>query len=189
LKLTIRRDGKTIELSAKPKVIEQTDIFGNVHQIGRLGINSSAPGEIVHYGPLKATAVAVQQTYQRTADMLKSIWQIITGVRSSDEIGGVVRIAKMSGDVAGRGFLDLVDFATLLSINLGLLNLFPVPLLDGGRLLFYGFEVLRGRPLGRQAEEWGFRLGIALVFSLMLFATWNDLVSLKIVQMLKHIFA
>jgi regulator of sigma E protease len=189
LKLTILRDGKTIELSAKPKVIEQTDIFGNVHQIGRLGINSTGPGEIVHYGPLKAAEVAVGETYQRAAGMLKAIGQIITGVRSHEEIGGVLRIAKMSGDVAGRGILDLVDFATLLSINLGLLNLFPVPLLDGGRLLFYVFEVLRGRPLGRRAEEWGFRLGVALVFSLMLFATWNDLVSLKVVQLLKHIFA
>jgi regulator of sigma E protease len=189
LKLTILRDGMTFDLSAKPKVIEQTDIFGNIHQIGRLGINSSGPGEIVHYGPLKATQVAVDETYQRAAGMLKAIGQIITGVRSAEEIGGVVRIAKMSGDVAGRGLLDLVDFATLLSINLGLLNLFPVPLLDGGRLLFYAFEVLRGRPLGRRAEEWGFRLGIALVFSLMLFATWNDLVSLKVVQLLKHIFA
>ena len=101
----------------------------------------------------------------------------------------MLRIAKMSGDIASRSLIDVVDFAVLLSINLGLINLFPVPLLDGGRLLFYGAEALRGRPLGPRAEEWGLRLGLALVLSLMLFATWNDLVSLNVIQFLKHIFA
>jgi regulator of sigma E protease len=189
VKLTIERGGQVIEVTAKPKVIKQPDLFGNVHQIGLLGIRSAGGGTIVRYDPLTASKAAVVETYRRAAGMLKEIGQIVTGTRPADEVGGVLRIAKMSGDLAGRGVIDLVDFATLLSINLGLINLFPVPLLDGGRLLFYVFEMLRGRPLGQRAEEWGFRVGLALVLSLMLFATWNDLVSLKVVQYLRHVFA
>jgi len=180
LKVTIERNGATLDLQATPHVIEEADIFGTVHRIGRLGIESSGPGEIVHYDPATAASMAVAETYRRAADILKSLEQIVTGVRPPKEVGGILSIAKMSGDIAGRGLIDAIDFAMLLSINLGLLNLFPIPLLDGGRLLFYGFEAVRGRPLGPRAEEWGFRLGFALVLSLMLFATWNDLMRFKV---------
>jgi regulator of sigma E protease len=189
LRVKIERLGKTVELNAKPKVIEQVDVFGDTHRIGMLGIQASGRGEIVHYSPGAAAWMAVVETYRRSAGMLKAMGQIITGIRSSNEVGGVLRIAKMSGDIASRSLIDTVDFAVILSINLGLINLFPVPLLDGGRLLFYGAEALRGRPLGPRAEEWGLRLGLALVLSLMLFATWNDLVSLKVIQFLKNLFA
>ena len=189
LRLKVQRGGSTIELNATPKVVQQVDIFGDTHRIGLLGIQASGPGEIVRYDPATATWKAVVETYRRAAGMLKAIGQIITGIRPSNEVGGVLRIAKMSGDIASRSVIDVVDFAVILSINLGLINLFPVPLLDGGRLLFYGVEALRGRPLGPRAEEWGLRLGLALVLSLMLFATWNDLVSLKVIQFLKHVFA
>ena len=180
LKVTIQRNGATLDLQATPHVIEEADIFGTVHRIGRLGIESSGPGEIVHYDVATAGWMAVAETYRRAADILKSLEQIVTGVRPPKEVGGILSIAKMSGDIAGRGLIDAIDFAMLLSINLGLLNLFPIPLLDGGRLLFYGFEAVRGRPLGPRAEEWGFRLGFALVLSLMLFATWNDLMRFKV---------
>ena len=180
LKITVERGGTTLDLQAAPHIIEQPDIFGTVHRIGRLGVESSGPGEIVHYDPATASWMAVVETYRRAAGILKALDQIVTGVRPSKEVGGVLSIAKMSGDIAGRSLIDAVDFATLLSINLGLLNLFPIPLLDGGRLLFYAFEAVRGRPLGPKAEEWGFRLGFALVLSLMLFATWNDLVRFKV---------
>ena len=190
LHVRVERAGKTVELDAKPQIVEQVDIFGDKHRIGQLGIASaSTGGTIVHYDPATAVWMAVVETYQRSVGMLKAIGQIVEGVRPSNEVGGVLRIAKMSGDIASRSLIDVVDFAVLLSINLGLINLFPVPLLDGGRLLFYGAEALRGRPLGPRAEEWGLRLGLALVLSLMLFATWNDLVSLNVIQFLKHIFA
>jgi regulator of sigma E protease len=180
LTVTIQRNGATLNLQATPHVIEEADIFGTVHRIGRLGIESSGPGEIVHYDPATAGWMAVVETYRRAADILKSLEQIVTGVRPPKEVGGILSIAKMSGDIAGRGLIDAIDFAMLLSINLGLLNLFPIPLLDGGRLLFYAFEAVRGRPLGPRAEEWGFRVGFALVLSLMLFATWNDLMRFKV---------
>ena len=189
LHMKILRAGKPLDITATPKVVEQVDIFGDKHRIGLLGITSGKSGEIVHYDPATAVYMAVVETYRRTVGMLKAIGQIIEGIRPSNEVGGVLRIAKMSGDIFSRSVIDTIDFAVLLSINLGLINLFPVPLLDGGRLLFYGAEALRGRPLGPRAEEWGLRLGLALVLSLMLFATWNDLVSLKVIQFLKHIFA
>ena len=189
LHMKILRAGKPLDITATPKVVEQVDIFGDKHRIGLLGITSGKSGEIVHYDPATAVYMAVVETYRRTVGMLKAIGQIIEGIRPSNEVGGVLRIAKMSGDIFSRSVIDTIDFAVLLSINLGLINLFPVPLLDGGRLLFYGAEALRGRPLGPRAEEWGLRLGLALVLSLMLFATWNDLVSMKVIQFLKHIFA
>ena len=189
LHMKILRAGKPLDITATPKVVEQVDIFGDTHRIGLLGITSGKSGEIVHYDPATAVYMAVVTTYRRTVDMLKAIGQIIQGIRPSNEVGGVLRIAKMSGDIFSRSVIDTIDFAVLLSINLGLINLFPIPLLDGGRLLFYGAEALRGRPLGPRAEEWGLRLGLALVLSLMLFATWNDLVSMKVIQFLKHIFA
>jgi len=189
LHMKILRAGKPLDITATPKVVEQVDIFGDKHRIGLLGITSGKSGEIVHYDPATAVYMAVVETYRRTVDMLKAIGQIIQGIRPSNEVGGVLRIAKMSGDIFSRSVIDTIDFAVLLSINLGLINLFPIPLLDGGRLLFYGAEALRGRPLGPRAEEWGLRLGLALVLSLMLFATWNDLVSMKVIQFLKHIFA
>ncbi len=190
LHLKVERAGKPVELDATPQIVEQVDIFGDKHRIGQLGIQSTpSGGTIVRYGPATAVWMAVVETYQRSVGMLKAIGQIVEGIRPSNEVGGVLRIAKMSGDIASRSLIDVVDFAVLLSINLGLINLFPVPLLDGGRLLFYGAEALRGRPLGPRAEEWGLRVGLALVLSLMLFATWNDLVSLNVIQFLKHIFA
>jgi regulator of sigma E protease len=190
LHLKIERAGKAVELDATPQIVEQVDIFGDKHRIGQLGIQSTpSGGTIVRYDPATAVWMAVVETYQRSVGMLRAIGQIVEGIRPSNEVGGVLRIAKMSGDIASRSLIDVVDFAVLLSINLGLINLFPVPLLDGGRLLFYGAEALRGRPLGPRAEEWGLRLGLALVLSLMLFATWNDLVSLNVIQFLKHIFA
>jgi regulator of sigma E protease len=189
LKIEVERAGAMLDLQATPKIVEQADIFGTVHRIGRLGITSGGQGEVVHYDPATAAWMAVGVTYERAAGMLKALGQIVTGVRPSDEVGGVLRIAKMSGDIAQRSLIDTVDFAMILSINLGLLNLMPIPLLDGGRLLFYGFEAVRGRPLGPRAEEWGFRLGVALVLSLMVFATWNDLVQLKVFQYLKQLFA
>ena len=190
LHLKIERAGKTVELNATPQIVEQVDIFGDKHRIGQLGIQSTpSGGTIVRYDPATAVWMAVVETYRRSVGMLKAIGQIVEGIRPSNEVGGVLRIAKMSGDIASRSLVDVIDFAVLLSINLGLINLFPVPLLDGGRLLFYGAEALRGRPLGPRAEEWGLRVGLALVLSLMLFATWNDLVSLNVIQFLKHIFA
>ncbi len=183
LTMIVQRDGRDVSLAARPAVIEETDRFGNKIRLARLGIRGGGV-EFVRRGPGEAVWQAVAETYTQTAGTLKALGQMIGGQRSSDELGGPLRIAQMSGEVAQGGFGSLLAFLALLSINLGLINLFPVPLLDGGHLLFYGFEALRGRPLGPQAQEYGFRIGMVLVFSLMIFATWNDLVHLRVVQFL-----
>ncbi len=110
---------------------------------------------------------------------------MVIGARTADELGGPLRIAQMSGEVAQGGVVALLWFMAVLSINLGLINLFPIPVLDGGHLLFYAAEAIRGKPLGQRAQEYGFRLGLALVLTLMVFATWNDLVHLRVVEFLK----
>jgi regulator of sigma E protease len=183
LTMVVHRDGRDVSLAARPAVIEETDRLGNKIRLARLGIRGGGV-EFVRRGPGEAVWQAVAETYTQTAGTLKALGQMIGGYRSSDELGGPLRIAQMSGEVAQGGFGSLLAFLALLSINLGLINLFPVPLLDGGHLLFYGFEALRGRPLGPRAQEYGFRIGMVLVFSLMIFATWNDLVHLRVVQFL-----
>ena len=115
--------------------------------------------------------------------------QIITGARASEEIGGPLRIAEMSGRIAKDGVWALVWFTAIISISLGLMNLFPIPLLDGGHLLFYFFEVLTGRPLNEKAQEVGMYVGLTFIVSLMVFVTWNDLVRLEIISKIKTLFS
>jgi regulator of sigma E protease len=183
LDLSVRRDNTIVPLTVTPAVIEEVDRLGNRTRVARLGIKGSRV-EFVQRGPGEALWRSVGETYTQTAGTLRALGQMVTGHRSSDELGGPLRIAQMSGEVAQGGVGNLVAFMAVLSINLGLINLFPVPLLDGGHLLFYAFEYSRGRPLGARAQEYGFRIGMVLVFSLMIFATWNDLVHLRVVQFL-----
>jgi regulator of sigma E protease len=188
LQLGIDRAGQKLDFTLKPRIVEEEDTFGNKQRVGRLGIRSSGNGKVRKLGIGESIVEATHQVYQMTTGMLTGIGQMITGQRSADEVGGALRIAKMSGDMAEIGFASLVSLAVLLSVNLGLINLFPIPMLDGGHLMFYAAEALRGRPLGARAHEWGLRLGVAFVLSLMVFATWNDLVYLKVVDYIKSLF-
>lgn len=104
------------------------------------------------------------------------------------DLGGPLRIAQVSGDAAKSGFDNLIYLMAVLSVNLGLINLFPIPMLDGGHLVFYALEAIRGKPLSEKAQEYGFRLGLTLVLGLMVFATWNDLVQLKVFDFIKQLF-
>jgi regulator of sigma E protease len=164
------------------------DETGKTIRIPRLGIAAEAPQTKIKVGPVGATLAAGHEVYNQSVVMLTGLWQMITGARSSDDIGGVLRIAKMSGDVAQIGTVSLILFSVMLSINLGLINLFPVPMLDGGHLVYYAVEAVRGKPLGQKVQEFGLKVGLALVLSLMLFATWNDLVYLKVVDFVKSLF-
>ncbi len=152
------------------------------------GLGDSAKSVTKDLSIGESAVVAGSDIYRATVGTLKGLWQMITGLRSSEEIGGVLRIAKMSGDVAQIGLVSLIAFSAALSINLGLINLFPVPMLDGGHLVYYVVEAVRGKPLGERAQEFGLKVGLALVLSLMLFATWNDLVYLKVVDFVKSLF-
>jgi regulator of sigma E protease len=184
MSIVVSRDGQEQTLRVTPSQTELTDRFGNHYQIGLLGIARSGM-EYVKRDPATAIIQAGAETWNLSVSTLKAIWQIIIGTRATDELGGPLRIAQMSGEVAQGGVVAVLWFMAVLSINLGLINLFPVPVLDGGHLLFYAAEALRGKPLGQRAQEYGFRIGLALVLTLMVFATWNDLVHLRIVEFVK----
>ena len=182
--IVVRRNDQSVTLHVTPARTEMTDRFGNHHEIGLLGIGRSGV-EYIKRNPISAVAQAFGETWNLSTSTLQAMWQIVIGTRASDELGGPLRIAQMSGEVAEGGIVPLLWFMAVLSINLGLINLFPVPVLDGGHLLFYAAEAIRGRPLGQRAQEYGFRIGLALVLTLMVFATWNDLVHLRIVEFVK----
>jgi len=177
--IAVRRDAKTLTLQVTPARTEVTDRFGNRYEIGLLGIARSGM-EYIKRDPMTALYQAVGETWNLSASTLQAMWQMVKGTRTTDELGGPLRIAQMSGEVARGGIAPVLTFMALLSVSLGLINLFPVPILDGGHLLFYAAEAIRGRPLGQKAQEYGFRIGLALVLTLMVFTTWNDLVHIGI---------
>jgi len=177
--IAVKRDAKTLTLQVTPTRTEVTDRFGNHYEIGLLGIARSGM-EYIKRDPVTAIYQAVGETWNLSASTLQAMWQMVKGTRTTDELGGPLRIAQMSGEVARGGFAPILTFMALLSVSLGLINLFPVPILDGGHLLFYAAEAIRGRPLGQKAQEYGFRIGLALVLTLMVFTTWNDLVHIGI---------
>jgi regulator of sigma E protease len=172
--MVVRRDGHDVALTVTPVVTPFTDIFGSEHRIGRIGVVHVGESRYVRRGPVAALGQAVAETWNISAGMLAAVWQIIIQTRSSDELGGPLSIAHMSGIVAQGNPIDLIRFMAILSVNLGLINLFPIPVLDGGHLLFYSAEAIRGRPLGQRTQEYGFGLGLALVLMLMVFVTWKD---------------
>ncbi|GJD34702.1 RIP metalloprotease RseP [Methylobacterium aerolatum] len=180
LAFTVQRDDRDITINATPATIDERTPFGR-HRIGRLGIRSPAGSEakLVHYDLGDSLRLGVHETYFVVERTFSYLGKLITGRESADQLSGPIGIARVSGEVAKNGGVGgLVGLIALLSVSIGLLNLFPVPLLDGGHLLFYAFEVVRGRPLSERAQEVGFRIGLALVLMLMLFAAWNDILNL-----------
>jgi len=175
LEIAVLRDGREIQLQATPKRATVTNNFGDTQEVGRLGITRSG-ADFVRHDPLTAVWQATRETFSIINQTFTALGQIIRGERGTDELGGPIRIAQMSGQVAEIGVAAVIFFTAVLSVNLGLINLFPIPMLDGGHLLFYAIEAVRGRPLGERAQEYGFRIGLALVLTLMVFVTWNDLV-------------
>ncbi|HEV8390590.1 MAG TPA: RIP metalloprotease RseP [Dongiaceae bacterium] len=186
--IAFSRDGIVQTVHARPIVSVQKDPLGNEVRLGRLGIAAAGKADRIELGPLDAAKEGVKRVFEVSALMLKGVWQMITGVRPANELGGVLRIGYLSGEIAQIGLWSLIHFAAMLSVNLGLVNLFPIPLLDGGHLTYYGIEAARGKPLGERTQEWGFRIGIAFVLGLMLFATWNDLVFLDVIGKLRALF-
>jgi regulator of sigma E protease len=181
LAVTVERSGARVDLTATPALTEQTDRFGNVHRIGMLGIGRSATNaDIVtqRFTVPEAIWLGTQETWFVVERTVGYIGGVISGRESPDQLGGPIRVAQVSGQVATLGFLALVNLAAILSVSIGLINLFPIPMLDGGHLLYYAVEAVRGKPLSERAQEMGFRLGLALVILLMLFATWNDILHL-----------
>jgi regulator of sigma E protease len=178
LSLEIKRGDSNIVISATPNLREVKDNFGNTHRIGVLGItraNSPEDATNTKVDPITAVGLGVKETWFVIDRTLVYIGGVFTGREAADQIGGPIRIAQISGQVSTIGLAALIHLAAVLSVSIGLLNLFPVPLLDGGHLLYYAVEAIRGRPLSERAQEMGFRVGLALVLMLMIFATYNDI--------------
>ena len=181
LTFNVKRGESSLQLRGTPEQREVKDTFGNAHRQGILGITrATAPGDVVteRVDPATAVWLGVKETWFVVDRTLAYIGGVFTGREAADQVGGPLRIAQISGQVATIGLTALIHLAAVLSISIGLLNLFPVPLLDGGHLLFYAVEAIRGRPLSERAQEMGFRIGLGLVLMLMVFATYNDILHL-----------
>ena len=181
LKIVVDRGGAPVTLTATPQLRELKDNFGNAHRLGVLGISRSMhPGDIktIRYSPPAAIVEGAKETWFIVDRTLSYIGGVFSGREAADQLGGPIRIAQVSGEVATIGLVALMHLTAVLSVSIGLLNLFPIPLLDGGHLLFYGIEAARGRPLSERSQEIGFRIGLAIVVMLMIFATFNDILRL-----------
>jgi regulator of sigma E protease len=186
----VKRDGAEITLSATPLIREDKDVFGNSHQVRMLGIRHTAqPGDPKSSAPvgyLESLKIGVEQVWFIITSTFKFIGSLFAGTGSTGDLGGPLRIAELSGQAATLGFQYLLGLCAALSVSIGLLNLFPVPLLDGGHLLFYSVEAVRGRPLSPRAQEMGARVGLTLVLMLMVFVTFNDV--LRLAPLVKRAF-
>jgi regulator of sigma E protease len=177
LEFVVDRGGVKTTLRAVPVLTEQKSIFGT-QRVGLLGVERSiSPGDVrtKTVSPPAAIAMAVGETWDIVDRTFTYLFRLVAGRESADQLGGPLGIAMMSGEAAKIGFDFLLRLAAAISVSIGLLNLFPIPLLDGGHLLFYGIEAVRGRPLSDRAQELGFRIGLAIVLMLMVFATANDI--------------
>ncbi|MGE7908997.1 RIP metalloprotease RseP [Lysinibacillus xylanilyticus] len=165
--VTVDRNGQQVNLNMKVKEIEQ-----NGEKYGQIGVKYESPRE---FNPLKAVVYGAQETYNMTAKIFELLGMLITGKFTIDALSGPVGIYKATEQVAQYGFMNLMNWAAMLSINLGIMNLLPLPALDGGRLLFFGFEAVRGKPIDRQKEGLVHFVGIVLLMILMVVVTWNDI--------------
>jgi regulator of sigma E protease len=182
LSVVVKRDGNPVTLHATPNYQEIADRFGNKQHVGVLGITRNAtPSDVVteRFTVPQAAGAAVEETWFVVARTLSYLGGVVVGRESADQLGGPIRVAEVSAQVATIGFVALVNLAAILSISIGLINLFPVPMLDGGHLFFFALEAIRGRPLSDRAQDIGFRIGFVAVVMLMIFATWNDIIHLS----------
>jgi regulator of sigma E protease len=181
--IRIQRGGDVQEVRATLGVVEETDRFGRHFRIGRLGITN--PGRrLEEVSAAELVPAAIDRTVVLTRSMVEGLWQIISGRRSVKELGGPLKIAQIAGQQASISWIDFVSLVALISINLGFINLLPVPMLDGGHLVFYLAEAIRRRPVSERAQDWAFRGGLALLLALLLFTTVNDLASFGLFERL-----
>lgn len=175
--VTVEREGSRRDLPMVPKREEITDRFGNKVELGLIGIVTNEQRgnfRVQQFSPGAAVIEGFKETGNIITGTGRYIGNIFAGRMSADQIGGPIRIAETTGQMATLGFVAVLNFAAVISVSLGLMNLLPVPVLDGGHLLLYALEALRGRPLNERVQEIVFRFGFALILTLMVFATWND---------------
>ncbi len=190
--IMVARDGQEVVLTATPRRVESEDAFGNRQKIGRLGITPRQSEEDIHlyrYGPGEALWEGTKRTGFIIERTFAYLGRLIRGKEDAKQLGGPVKIAQVSGQAAQLGVYSLIGLIAILSISIGLVNLFPIPLLDGGHLLYFGFEALRGKPLSERTQEFGFRIGLIVVLVTLIFVTWNDLNSIKAIEKLTGLFS
>jgi len=174
----VSRFDEEIIIKVKPDIVQSEDNLGNKINKRMVGITLTPYNNTINHvklGPAKAFLYSINEVYFVCSSSLKYLGSMIAGSGDSSQLGGPIRIAKISGQVAQFGFIPFLSMLAYISISLGLINLFPIPLLDGGHLMFYGFEKILGRPLSQRTQEGFFRIGMFLLLSLMFFATFNDL--------------
>jgi regulator of sigma E protease len=177
LAFEIERAGEIITLQATPEAKDQPDNFGGSNRIGMLGVRHNKQADEPLYrtlGPAEALSLAVDRTWFISSTTLKQFGLMLIGERSFKQVGGPVSMGKVAGDAASEGVPYFIMALAFLSVSIGLVNLFPIPMLDGGHLVFYAIEAVRGKPLGPVAQEWGFRIGFTCVVMLMLLGIFND---------------
>lgn len=182
------RDGKPLSISVTPR----RATFADGSEGGQLGIRPDATQmDYTPQGPVDAVVLAGEQTVAITGRILSAVGSMFTSAEARSQLGGLPRIAQLAGDSAATGFFSVgfLIFMAALSVNLGVLNLFPIPMLDGGHLVFYAVEAVRGKPLSEKAQEYGFRIGLTLVLILMLYAHWNDVLHFKVWERIVNIFS
>jgi regulator of sigma E protease len=181
---------KPMTVRVTPTLIEETDRFGFKSHRGRLGIvGPTKDSAVKKHSFASAVLAANSDVWDIATNTLKALGQMISGTRSTDELGGILRIGAYAGDFAQHGLISFITFAALLSVNLGLINILPIPMLDGGHLAFYAMETVKGKPTSERFQEYALRVGLTFLLGIMLFATWNDLVQLKVIDYVRnHIF-
>lgn len=178
LDLQIDRGGTPITLKIVPEIKVESDGFGGTVRIGRLGIKIENKDGVTPMRKLpftEAVAKGTEQTWQIVSLTFVSLGKIFKGEESAKQIGGMISMGKAAGDAASRGVYGFMGLIAFFSVSIGIINLFPIPMLDGGHLVYYAIEAVRGKPVGQQAQEWGFRVGLSLVVMLMAFGFGNDL--------------
>jgi len=178
LSFEVNRGGTTVTLKATPARRELVDRFGNKMRVGQIGIRRNATQhewEYRRYGPIEAFGLGVKETFFIISRTLQFLQELVLGRESTDQLRGPIGIAEISGQVATLGIMPLLNLVALISVSIGLINLFPIPLLDGGHLLFYAIEAIRREPLSERTQEISFRIGLAIVLMLTVFVTTKDI--------------
>lgn len=191
LDFTVARGDVDVVLTATPDRVLEVDRFGNEYHIGRLGVSVNADENSirhVRYNPLTALWMGAEESYFIIEQTFIVLGRIIMGRESAESLGGPIRIAQLSGQTATLGFVALINLTAVLSVSIGLINLFPIPMLDGGHLAFYAYEAVFGKPMSARAQDIGMRIGLSMVMMLFLFVTWNDLARLNVFDRVVSLF-
>jgi regulator of sigma E protease len=186
VRVVLDRAGADQTILLTPQASTDTDRFGNVHRVGRIGVSRSiSDTDVTLYrpNPVEAVGLTLDEIHFIVDRTVAFIGDFFVGRGDVEQLGGPVKVAQVSGQVATLGIVALINLAALLSLNIGIFNLLPVPVLDGGHLLYYFVEAIRGRPLSQKAQEIGYRVGFAIVGTLMIFTLLND----TLFEALRHI--